>query len=256
MTTSTQRPNRLISGTVSILEEDDSLAEAVPAEELAAARRHLQAPRVMLEPGFYAPEELFPGERLLGLLIVEGLLIREVLVADRRCGELVGRGSLLRPWDHFGAHTPMPFDVRWRVLAPTRMAVLSHDVTDAAARWPAVMEMLLERSISRAQTLAFTVAIHCLHHVELRVVVLLWHLADRFGRVTPDGVLIPLPLTHRDLATLVGAQRPSVSTALSELARRGTVVRRSDRAWLLCGEPPQELRDLRAGRGRPNGRLG
>jgi CRP-like cAMP-binding protein len=252
MTTSTDSPNGLISGRVSILEEDDGLAQAIPAEDLGAARRHLRAPQIALEPGSYMPDELFPGERLLGLLIVDGLLIREVLVADRQCGELVGPGSLLRPWDHFGDHTPMPFDVRWRVLEPTRMAVLSRDLLSAAAHWPGVMETLVERGISRAQTLAFTVAIHCLHHVELRIVVLLWHLADRFGRMTPDGVLIPLPLTHRDLAELVGAQRPSVSTALSELARQGTVTRRSDRAWLLAGEPPQELRDLR-GRGEHNG---
>jgi hypothetical protein len=253
MTASTGSPNRLISGQVSILDEDHGLAQAISAEDLEVARRHLRAPQVVLEPGSYVPDELFPGQRLLGLLIVDGLLIREVLVADRQCGELVGPGSLLRPWDHFGEHTPMPFDVRWRVLAPTRMAVLTHELLGAAAHWPGVMQTLIERGISRAQTLAFTLAIHCLHHVELRIVVLLWHLADRFGRVTPEGVLLPLPLTHRDLAELVGAQRPSVSTALSELARQGRVTRRSDRTWLLAGEPPQELQDLR-GRGERNGR--
>ena len=29
---------------------------------------------------------------------------------------------------------------------------------------------------------------------------LLWYLAERWGRVTPDGVIVPLRLTHETLA--------------------------------------------------------
>jgi CRP/FNR family cyclic AMP-dependent transcriptional regulator len=67
---------------------------------------------------------------------------------------------------------------------------------------------------------------------------LFWHLAERWGRVSGDGVVVPLALTHRILGQLVGARRPTVSTALSELAERGELVRRSDGSWLLRGDPP------------------
>ena len=50
--------------------------------------------------------------------------------------------------------------------------------------------------------------------------------------------MIPLALTHRILGQLVGARRPTVSTALSELAERDELVRRSDGSWLLRGDPP------------------
>jgi DNA-binding IclR family transcriptional regulator len=67
---------------------------------------------------------------------------------------------------------------------------------------------------------------------------LLWHLADRFRRSHPEGVVLPLPLSHELLAQLVGAQRPSVSRALKELERAGVVARRPDGSWWLGGEPP------------------
>ena len=51
-------------------------------------------------------------------------------------------------------------------------------------------------------------------------------------------VIVPLALTHRILGQLVGARRPTVSTALAELAERGELVRRPDGSWLLQGDPP------------------
>jgi CRP/FNR family cyclic AMP-dependent transcriptional regulator len=56
--------------------------------------------------------------------------------------------------------------------------------------------------------------------------------------VSGDGVIVPLALTHRILGQLVGARRPTVSTALSELAEREELVRRPDGSWLLRGDPP------------------
>jgi hypothetical protein len=55
--------------------------------------------------------------------------------------------------------------------------------------------------------------------------------------MTVDGVRIPLTLSHRMLAQLVGARRPTVSTAPGELSRAGELVRCPDGSWLLTGEP-------------------
>jgi CRP/FNR family transcriptional regulator, cyclic AMP receptor protein len=73
---------------------------------------------------------------------------------------------------------------------------------------------------------------------------LLWHLAGRWGRVHSIGTVLPLRLTHDVLADLVAARRPTVTTALSELARRG-LVRWEDDAWVLTGNAPIELLALK-----------
>jgi CRP/FNR family transcriptional regulator, cyclic AMP receptor protein len=39
------------------------------------------------------------------------------------------------------------------------------------------------------------------------------------------------------LGQLVGARRPTISTAFAELARAGEVVRAGDGTWLLTGSP-------------------
>lgn len=204
--------------------------------------------------GTYDPKALFDGEGLLGLLVIDGLMIRQVAVADRRCGELVGPGALLRPWDDFGQTAPLPFEVNWRVIQDTRVARLDRRFLATIAHWPALIEAFTARATERAHTLAFNVAIHTLRHVHLRLLVLLWNLADRFGRVTPEGTHVPLPLSHSDLAELVGAARPSVSGALKQLSDQGLAWRHeADGTWMLTREPPTELRDMRERRDGPHG---
>jgi CRP/FNR family cyclic AMP-dependent transcriptional regulator len=46
-----------------------------------------------------------------------------------------------------------------------------------------------------------------------------------------------LTLSHRLLGELVGARRPTVSTAIAALAADGKLRRRSDATWLLADEP-------------------
>ena len=97
--------------------------------------------------------------------------------------------------------------------------------------------LLLDRVCRRAQRLATTQAISHLNSVERRLLALFWHLAERWGRMTPHGVVVPLTLSHRLLGQMVGARRPTVSTALAALERRGELMRRSDGTWMLTGEP-------------------
>jgi CRP/FNR family cyclic AMP-dependent transcriptional regulator len=231
---------------VRLLEEDRSLASALTPEDLAVARRYAVAECLELRRGYYRPGEIIEGEGLLGLLVLDGLIVRQVLVAERRCGELVGPRAILRPWDDFGRTAPLPFEVKWRVLEDTRLAVLDRRFLVTIVRWPALIEAVMERTVERAHTLAFNVAIHTLQHVEVRLLVLFWHLADRFGRVRPEGIDVPLALSHADLAELAGAARPSVSTALKDLSQKGQVWRREgERTWMLSPDPPEELRDMR-----------
>jgi CRP/FNR family transcriptional regulator, cyclic AMP receptor protein len=174
----------------------------------------------------------------LGLLIVEGVLSRELRVADVVSTELLGPGDLVRPWPPADRMSLLPADAVWAVLSPARLAVLDRRFAADVAHYPEVTAALFDRLSERSVRLATTQAISQLTCVDRRLTALFWHLAERWGRVSTIGVVVPLALTHRLLGQLVGARRPTVSTALSKLADRGELTRRPDGSWLLRSDPP------------------
>jgi CRP/FNR family transcriptional regulator, cyclic AMP receptor protein len=127
--------------------------------------------------------------------------------------------------------------VRWSAFAPTRLAILDRHVAARLAVYPEIHAALLERCAWRARRLAVLQAISHLNRVDRRLLTLLWHLAERWGRVTRDGIVVPLALSHSALGQLVGARRPTVSTALAKLTRGGDVARGEAGTWLLTGRP-------------------
>lgn len=230
---STSEPIRSPEHFVYVLDHDAGLRTVLPESERARARQHAVAGVIELASGDWNPEVEDGVDAELGLLVLEGLLIRDVTIADARCGELIGPGMLLRPLDNLDSDAPMRHEVGWRVVEPARLAVLDRRFLRVAAHWPAIVTALVARATERAHNLGVMVSIHSLKRVDTRLLAFFWHLADRFGKVTADGVLVPLPLTHRQLALLVGAQRPSVTSALGTLAERG-LLRRDERGnWLL-----------------------
>jgi CRP/FNR family transcriptional regulator, cyclic AMP receptor protein len=180
----------------------------------------------------------------IGLLVLNGLLLRRVGVNGRFGGELLGNGDLLRPWQGEELQPAIPRTTAWRVLEPSRLAVLDWAAARRIARYPELTGRLVERALERSRNLVVGIAI--IHHprVEVRLQMLFWHLADRWGHVRPDGMALPIQVPHTLLAELLAAQRPTVTTAMSELARRGLVVP-MHRGWLLRGQPPAELLELR-----------
>jgi CRP-like cAMP-binding protein len=103
--------------------------------------------------------------------------------------------------------------------------------------FPEIGVALTGRAMRRSRRLANMFLITSYPHLEDRLLLLLWELADRYGVVRRDGVHVPLPMTHQVLSELAAARRPSVSGALSRLAATGALVRVED-GWLLNGEPP------------------
>ena len=95
------------------------------------------------------------------------------------------------------------------------------------------------RALARSHRCVELLAIDQVHRLDVRVWLLLWRLADRFGQVHLDGVHLELPLTRQQLGQLAGARRPSLSAALARLTRRGRL-RQYGRAWVLIGEPPDD----------------
>jgi hypothetical protein len=169
--------------------------------------------------------------------VLSGVLAREVLVSDTVSTELLGPGDVIRPWRLHDAASLLLHSVRWSVLSPSRIALLDRRLGVQLGRYPEVNAALLDRVNERAVRLALTQAISQLNRVDRRLLALFWHLAERWGRMTPEGVAVPMTLSHRMLGQLVGARRPTVSTALALLAREGELLRRDDGTWLLGGTP-------------------
>jgi hypothetical protein len=124
---------------------------------------------------------------------------------------------------------------------PTNIAVLDRRFVAAVARWPWLVADIVRRTAAWAERAAVLQGIGQLPRVEDRLLALLWHLADRWGRVGSEGVVVPLRLSHEALGTLVGARRPTVSLALAEL--RGRDVMRSEHGGFVLQPDGRALLD-------------
>ena len=224
--------------TLPLLDLDPDLGQLLPADRRESAHAQLQVDVHRLPAGPWNAGRLTDtNPEHVGLLLLEGVVSREVVVADTVSTELLGPGDVVRPWAVQEAAPLLQLTVRWNALTESRVAVLDRRFGARLTQFPEVNSVLIDRLNDRAQRLATTQAISQLNRVDRRLVALFWHLAERWGRMTSDGVLVPLTLSHRMLGQLVGARRQTVSTAIGDLARREELVRRPNGTWLLKGGP-------------------
>jgi CRP/FNR family transcriptional regulator, cyclic AMP receptor protein len=222
----------------SLLDLDPDLGQLLEGDRLAAGRHELRVAVHALDAGPWNAEKLTgTSPDHIGLLIIDGVLAREVLVSDTVSTELLGPGDVVRPWRLHDESTLLRHVVRWNVLTRSRVGLLDRRFGTVLATFPEVNAALIDRVNERALRLAITQAISQLNRVDRRLLALFWHLAERWGRMTPEGVALPMTLSHRMLGQLIGARRPTVSTALSQLNKEGELSRRDDGTWLLTGAP-------------------
>ncbi len=223
-----------------LLDLDSDLADELDPESRRVARAAATALTFEVDPGSLAMaswlEQVSEGP---GVLVIDGVLALNTRVGDRIASELVGDGDLLQPlWG--AAERLLSCDVDWRALTPMRFAVLDGAFARRVRFWPQIGQGLLRRACRRSSNLDVQRAIAAQPRLEIRLALLLWHLAGRWGKVEPGGVRLPLPLTHQLLGQLIGAERPSVSHALARLAEGGFVTGRGDE-WHLSGSLEQSL---------------
>ena len=207
-----------------------------------AARLRLTAPLIRLRRGRWTLPETLRERRSqwLGLLVVDGLMIRTVRVSELECCELLGPGDVIRPWDGDDDIAPLASGASWRVVEDASVVLLDEAFTRMACQWPELMSQLMDRALRRSRSLAVQLAISQARRADVRVMALFWHLADRWGRVTPDGVLVELDLTHSLLSRLTCLRRPTVSVTLKELRETRQLIALSRSSWLLHGARPSD----------------
>jgi CRP/FNR family transcriptional regulator, cyclic AMP receptor protein len=226
-----------------LLDIDTDLAEGLDARSRLAARPAATAAVFGADAGPIVLAE--PLQRVAdgpGLLVLDGVIVSNVRVGDRVASELLGPGDLVEP-DEGDRDELVAGTTEWRALQPARFAILDGAFAHRVQRWPQLTHELLRRVERRARNLNVQRAISSQPRLEVRLTLLLWHLASRWGRVEPGGIRLPLPLTHQLMGRLIGAERPSVSHALARLSRTGVVTGHGDE-WHLHGDIDDVLRPL------------
>src|SRR5918999_1208588 len=170
----------------------------------------------------------------------------------RRGVPRAGPGHLLQPWVRQMPYDTLEAEPGWEVLEPARLAILDRRFAARVSPWPEIAAALVACVVDRARMPPFQHVASHIPGLEGRLLALMWAFADRWGRVTREGVVIPLRLTHATLAELVGASRPSVSTAVARLAREG-VLTRTPGGWLLDRWAPNARGPSPSNKGEGNG---
>ena len=240
-----RRPESVAISTY-LLDADDDLAQEFDLRTRLAVRsgttvRVLQAEvgECDLEPAFEALGHGF------GLLVLDGLIAFELHVGERVATELIGAGDVVQPCAHPVDEILERLDA-WRVLAPTRLAMLDSEFSDRVRPWPQIAQALLRRAARRTADVDTMRAIAGHPRLEVRLDLLFWHLAARWGRVEPHGLRLTLPLTHRLLGQLVAAERPSISHALARLSHARLITGAAG-DWHLHGTLDEHLTSLAGG---------
>lgn len=199
---------------------------------------------VTLEAGpFDATHLVGCREESFGILILDGLIMAQLEVGRAHAGWLVGAEDLLRPWQM--RELSLLRDVRWHALTPSRVLRvdrgyrrLEHD--------PRFVQKLLDRAARTSHWLFAMSLVISSPSIEDRLLLLFSLWGERWGKVTPAGIWIELPLTHQLIAQMCGARRPTVSIALRSLGEQGVITRRSRSGWLLRRLPEVNGCDCRS----------
>jgi CRP-like cAMP-binding protein len=220
---------------VPLLEVDPDLARHLAPDDAEQARAALTLPVVKLPAGRLRLSDVEDaGVHPFAGYVVSGLLTRDIDIGAQPALELLGPGGIFVGRSLDGM---LPSKARLVVTSPARIALLDDRLLAAVRHWPRLVPGLMQRLCEQRDRLALQLVISHQPRVEDRLVNLFWHLSDRFGSVTAEGISLPMSLTHEALGRLIGARRPTVTLALRALDERGVLRRRDDRSWLLTTWP-------------------
>jgi len=191
------------------------LFSALDAEGAAALRASLKETAVSKGDVLFHEGE--PGDRMY--VILEGKVKlgqtsndgRESLLGVLGPGEMFGELSLFDPGLRTSTAT---------ALTDAVVVGLGHEqLKPWLSGRPEVAASLL-------QALAFS-------DVPGRVAKALMDLGEKFGTVTPEGLMVTHDMTQEELAQLVGASRETVNKALADFAQRGWIRLESRQVLIL-----------------------
>ena len=188
-------------------------------DESAAVSLRASMDSVKIAKGSILFKEGDDGEHLY--VIIDGKLKLGTSSGDGRENLL----SILGPGEMFGELSlfdPGPRTSTATAVTDAKLLSLSHEkVIPWLKQNPEVSLQLLTRLSQRLRRTNEAVGDLVFSDVPGRVAKALIDLGDRFGKTTPEGLLVNHDLTQEELAQLVGASRETVNKALADFAGRG-----------------------------------
>jgi CRP-like cAMP-binding protein len=221
-------------GRARLLAQDVDLgAKITDSERLRSAMETVSVDELTLATGDELDVSAFTKQAGLGVLLLSGYLVREIKVADRVSADLAGPGDLLCPADWEPSDGLFSYAISWTALGRARLALLDESLCQRIAPWPEIGCALLERARRPGDRAALGRAITRSSTVEVRLLMSFWHWASSWSSVTAEGVRLDVPLSHERLARLIGASRPTITTAIGRLRKAGYLRQRRSGQWLL-----------------------
>ncbi len=167
-------------------------------------------------------------------VIVEGLVRtyylspvgREVTMAFWSNGDLIGGPALFgeRPRHIWSA----------QAMGPTRvLAISTRALKQLAEELPAVALAIIDALSFKLHWVSLMLQTMGTESVTQRLATLLLRLSETYGEPSPEGTVIRYPFSQADLASMVGATRPWVSTTFGRLQKEGIVAMRSRRIVII-----------------------
>lgn len=205
------------------------LFAALDIEGATALRASLVERTVVKGEVLFAEGE--PGDRMyvivdgkvkLGQTSVDG---RESLLAVLGPGEMFGELSLFDPGQRTSTAT---------ALTDAVVLGLGNDqLRPWLAGRPEVATALLQALARRLRRTNEAMADLVFSDVPGRVAKALMDLGEKFGTITPEGLMVTHDMTQEELAQLVGASRETVNKALADFAQRGWIRLESRQVLIL-----------------------
>jgi CRP-like cAMP-binding protein len=163
-----------------------------------------------------------PGASPPGVFYIEQGLVKayditkygeENLLILRKAGEVLGLTWAITGEDR---------NIIYTTLAPTVVRMVTRD---------AFVKFIRENPASAVPILDMVTDMYRLHSerimtleyrtVRERLISFLVTTSTRFGKKTPKGLLLTVPLKHQDIASSISATRETTSRAIAELERKG-----------------------------------
>ena len=115
-------------------------------------------------------------------------------------------------------------DARARAVTDAELMVLTGSLDDVLCSDAAVGAWVLRAVAAAVADRELSAAIALEPRLERRLILKLRQLAERWGKVTPEGVRLDLRVTHQELGDMIGAARESITVALGRLQEQGDII--------------------------------
>lgn len=175
-----------------------------------------------------------PGETPSGVFFIESGLVKayditkygeENLLIIRREGEM---------FPLIWAITGQERSVIYESIAPTVVWEISRDsFLDHVKRSPESLAPLLDMTLEMYRIHSERILNLEYRSVRERLISFLITMSNRFGKKTPEGLLINVPLRHQDIASSINASRETTTRELTALERKGLLTNRQSLITLV-----------------------